>query len=149
VQPGTPGRGNGAGLAAHGYRGRLRCCYHHWVANAPLAQLAEQRTLNPRVRGSSPWRRTRTDLRLFRFPALGPRSQLHSELQLRRIRCESRIAGSATFTTVASSMIMNSPSETAPSVHHRLFSGVTSRPPSRSPVTGKAPPPTHHVSPRG
>src|SRR5256884_8579571 len=29
------------------------------VANAPLAQLAEQRTLNPRVRGSSPWRRTR------------------------------------------------------------------------------------------
>jgi hypothetical protein len=26
---------------------------------APLAQLAEQRTLNPRVRGSSPWRRTR------------------------------------------------------------------------------------------
>ena len=29
------------------------------VANrAPLAQLAEQRTLNPRVRGSSPWRRT-------------------------------------------------------------------------------------------
>src|SRR2546430_6832236 len=32
------------------------------VANAPLAQLAEQRTLNPRVRGSSPWRRTRDDL---------------------------------------------------------------------------------------
>src|SRR5690242_10683737 len=31
---------------------------------APLAQLAEQRTLNPRVRGSSPWRRTRTDLPL-------------------------------------------------------------------------------------
>src|SRR5207248_9724550 len=29
---------------------------------APLAQLAEQRTLNPRVRGSSPWRRTRPDL---------------------------------------------------------------------------------------
>src|SRR5690606_10818957 len=28
------------------------------VASAPLAQLAEQRTLNPRVRGSSPWRRT-------------------------------------------------------------------------------------------
>ena len=26
--------------------------------------------------------------------------------------------GSATFTTVLSSMIMNSPSETAPSVHH-------------------------------
>jgi hypothetical protein len=25
---------------------------------APLAQLAEQRTLNPRVQGSSPWRRT-------------------------------------------------------------------------------------------
>jgi hypothetical protein len=32
------------------------------IAVAPLAQLAEQRTLNPRVRGSSPWRRTRTDL---------------------------------------------------------------------------------------
>ena len=31
--------------------------------HAPLAQLAEQRTLNPRVRGSSPWRRTRSDLR--------------------------------------------------------------------------------------
>ncbi len=30
--------------------------------HAPLAQLAEQRTLNPRVRGSSPWRRTRSDL---------------------------------------------------------------------------------------
>src|SRR5205814_3647474 len=29
------------------------------VPVAPLAQLAEQRTLNPRVRGSSPWRRTR------------------------------------------------------------------------------------------
>src|SRR5581483_2957952 len=29
---------------------------------APLAQLAEQRTLNPRVRGSSPWRRTLPDL---------------------------------------------------------------------------------------
>src|SRR5262249_7469606 len=34
---------------------------------APLAQLAEQRTLNPRVRGSSPWRRTRADLSLFPF----------------------------------------------------------------------------------
>src|SRR5215469_18977313 len=34
------------------------CCYDHSVLNAPLAQLAEQRTLNPRVRGSSPWRRT-------------------------------------------------------------------------------------------
>ena len=38
------------------------CCYDHSVLHAPLAQLAEQRTLNPRVRGSSPWRRTRTDL---------------------------------------------------------------------------------------
>ena len=34
--------------------------------DAPLAQLAEQRTLNPRVRGSSPWRRTRTDLGFYR-----------------------------------------------------------------------------------
>ncbi len=30
--------------------------------DAPLAQLAEQQTLNLRVRGSSPWRRTRADL---------------------------------------------------------------------------------------
>jgi len=30
---------------------------------------AEQRTLNPRVRGSSPWRRTRTDLGLYLFRA--------------------------------------------------------------------------------
>jgi hypothetical protein len=43
---------------------RLR--YDHSVLHAPLAQLAEQRTLNPRVRGSSPWRRTRTDLGLYR-----------------------------------------------------------------------------------
>ncbi len=28
------------------------------MKNAPLAQLVEQRTLNPRVQGSSPWRRT-------------------------------------------------------------------------------------------
>src|SRR5262245_45246463 len=34
---------------------------------APLAQLAEQRTLNPRVRGSSPWRRTRLDLGKYRL----------------------------------------------------------------------------------
>src|SRR5271169_3042366 len=38
-------------------------------SDAPLAQLAEQRTLNPRVRGSSPWRRTGTDLGLYPFPA--------------------------------------------------------------------------------
>jgi hypothetical protein len=42
------------------------CCYDHSVLHAPLAQLAEQRTLNPRVRGSSPWRRTRTDLGFHR-----------------------------------------------------------------------------------
>src|SRR5258707_14465663 len=36
---------------------------------APLAQLAEQRTLNPRVRGSSPWRRTRPDLVFLPSPA--------------------------------------------------------------------------------
>jgi hypothetical protein len=33
---------------------------------APLAQLAEQQTLNLRVRGSSPWRRTGTDLGFHR-----------------------------------------------------------------------------------
>jgi hypothetical protein len=36
------------------------------AVHAPLAQLAEQRTLNPRVRGSSPWRRTRNDLGFYR-----------------------------------------------------------------------------------
>ena len=40
---------------------------------------------------------------------------------------ERRIDGSATFTTVLSSMIMNSPTDTAASVHHFLFSGVTKR----------------------
>ena len=35
-------------------------------SQAPLAQLAEQRTLNPRVRGSSPWRRTRSDLGFYK-----------------------------------------------------------------------------------
>src|SRR5437764_6720709 len=38
-----------------------------------------------------------------------------------------RIDGSATLTTVLSSMIMNSPTATAASVHHFLFSGVKSR----------------------
>src|ERR687887_214233 len=38
-----------------------------------------------------------------------------------------RIDGSATFTTVLSSMIMNSPTATAASVHHFLFSGAKSR----------------------
>src|SRR2546422_878032 len=37
------------------------------------------------------------------------------------------IDGSATFTTVLSSMIMNSPTATATSVHHFRFSGVNSR----------------------
>ena len=43
---------------------------HH----APLAQLAEQQTLNLRVRGSSPWRRTHSDLGLypFRVPSCRP-----------------------------------------------------------------------------
>jgi hypothetical protein len=35
-----------------------------------------------------------------------------------------RIDGSATFTTVLSSMIMNSPKETATSVHHLRLSSV-------------------------
>ena len=47
----------------------VSCCYDHSVLNAPLAQLAEQRTLNPRVRGSSPWRRTRSGLGLYPFRA--------------------------------------------------------------------------------
>jgi hypothetical protein len=37
---------------------------------APLAQLAEQQTLNLRVRGSSPWRRTHSDLGLYPFRGL-------------------------------------------------------------------------------
>ncbi len=40
---------------------------------APLAQLAEQQTLNLRVRGSSPWRRTHSDLGLYPFQALSCR----------------------------------------------------------------------------
>src|ERR1019366_3397419 len=48
-------------------------CYDHSVLHAPLAQLAEQQTLNLRVRGSSPWRRTHSELELclFRFPCEG------------------------------------------------------------------------------
>src|SRR6476646_5360057 len=38
-----------------------------------------------------------------------------------------RIDGSATFTTVLSSMIMNNPTETAARVHHFRFSSVKSR----------------------
>ena len=42
--------------------------------------------------------------------------------------CRSRsIDGSATFTTVLSSMIMNSPNATAASVHHFLFSSAKIR----------------------
>ena len=42
--------------------------------------------------------------------------------------CRSRwIDGSATFTTVLSSMLMNSAKHIAPSVHQRLFSSVISR----------------------
>ncbi len=37
------------------------------------------------------------------------------------------IDGSATFTIVLSSMIMNSPNETATSVHHFLFSSAKMR----------------------
>ena len=41
------------------WRSPHRACYGtSRCQRAPLAQLAEQRTLNPRVRGSSPWRRT-------------------------------------------------------------------------------------------
>src|SRR5215472_9307590 len=50
------------------------CCYDHSVLKAPLAQLAEQRTLNPRVRGSSPWRRTRTDLGFYQSQVIFTRS---------------------------------------------------------------------------
>src|ERR1700689_1980350 len=65
--PRTPGRpvGGRPRLARGG-----DCCYYHSVLQAPLAQLAEQRTLNPRVRGSSPWRRTRADLGVYHFRAI-------------------------------------------------------------------------------
>lgn len=50
------------------------------VSHAPLAQLAEQLTLNQRVRGSSPWRRTlhhRSDQQLCgALVEAGPRSRL-------------------------------------------------------------------------
>ena len=42
---------------------------------APLAQLAEQQTLNLRVRGSSPWRRTHPGLALCRRSDFGDEGQ--------------------------------------------------------------------------
>ena len=65
-------------LRAGSRRGDLPCRQPDRVAHvakrhAPLAQLAEQRTLNPRVRGSSPWRRTR-------FPWSAPCSALLADL---------------------------------------------------------------------
>jgi hypothetical protein len=61
----TKGRLIGAAWGGRDSQWRSDCCYDHSVLNAPLAQLAEQRTLNPRVRGSSPWRRTRSDLGFY------------------------------------------------------------------------------------
>src|SRR6478609_12093501 len=71
---------------------------------------------------------------------------------------DERIDGSATFTTVLSSMIMNNPTETAPSVNHFLFSSVTKRCiethplPSRKLAPAKLAnangPPERHASPR-
>ena len=53
---------------------------------------------------------------------------VHDPLELRDADPEVlRIDGSATFTTVLSSMIMKSPTATATSVHHFRFSGVNSR----------------------
>ena len=50
--------------------------------------------------------------------------------------CRSRsIDGSATFTTVLSSMIMKSPKATAASVHHFLFSSANMRALTRSRFT--------------
>ena len=63
--------GTEAGPSAGGTAGRLDAAAIRAVGGAlllslkfqaPLAQLAEQQTLNLRVRGSSPWRRTRKDL---------------------------------------------------------------------------------------
>jgi hypothetical protein len=47
------------------------------------------------------------------------------------------IAGSATFTTVLSSMIMNKPNVTAASVHHFRFSTAKSRALTGANVTGR------------
>src|SRR5713226_1321963 len=56
------------------------------------------------------------------------------------------IDGSATFTTVLSSMIMNNPTATAASVHHLRFSGAKSR--ARIPERLEKPPrPTWHGYP--
>src|ERR1700743_898552 len=50
-----------AGMLAYGaIRARGRGLATIAQVHAPLAQLAEQQTLNLRVRGSSPWRRTRS-----------------------------------------------------------------------------------------
>ena len=58
---------SGSGSATTGRDSHLLLrCATIAKSHAPLAQLAEQRTLNPRVRGSSPWRRTRTDLGFYK-----------------------------------------------------------------------------------
>ena len=63
---GTPR--HGAALRVTRPPGLLYGLARHSMArhDAPLAQLAEQQTLNLRVRGSSPWRRTRPDLGFHR-----------------------------------------------------------------------------------
>ena len=68
----------------------------------------------------------------------GERVAGHDPLELGDRRCpRSRwIDGSATFTIVLSSMIMKRPNETAPSVHHFLFSSAKIRARTRpSPVS--------------
>ena len=61
---------------------------------------------------------------------------IHSSEEIDIFRSRS-IDGSATFTTVLSSMIMKSPNATAASVHHFLFSSAKIRAfkPSPSPVS--------------
>ena len=72
--------------------------------------------------------------------AEGERVAGHDPLELRDREVERLwIAGSATFTTVLSSMIMKRPNATAASVHHFLFSSRKASPSSHSfvPLPGR------------
>ena len=62
ADPTAPGP-QASGVVSNPIRMARRSLLTSACSQAPLAQLAEQRTLNPRVRGSSPWRRTRRSSR--------------------------------------------------------------------------------------
>ena len=135
---------------------------------APLAQLAEQQTLNLRVRGSSPWRRTHSDLGLYLFQALscrpfpghgcsafarqsGPSRARAAACHLLPPRRET-LANAAAATNVTSSTMTRSPrswpepgcsARQPPGAGSRAGlehgSGSTHAPRRSKPVTGQAP----------